>query len=265
MSRLNGAPAQRGALARLWRFAAALLHLLRGLAITAFILSRADHHERNRRMQRWAQQFLDLSGVTMRVLGTPPPAERPAFLVGNHVSWLDILLVNAACPVLFVSKAEVRDWPLFGWLATRIGTLYIDRARRAETLRVNAQIAERLAVPGERVAVFPEGTTSDGSTLLPFHPSLIEPAVRAGAQVHPLAIRYLDAEGRRSAVPAYVGGMSLARSMWRIFGTPGLVAEIRFLPAVASAARHRREVAHEAQDLVAAALGVPVAHKSEAR
>lgn len=221
-----------GVLVRTWRIARATGLMLRGLLIALFILDRPDVRLRNRHMQPWSAALLDAMDIGLDVHGELPDDDAPVFIAANHVSWLDIWVINAVCPTLFVAKSEIRGWPVFGWLAARVGTLFIERSRRADTRKVNDRIIARLAVSGERIAVFPEGTTTDGSVVRPFHSSLFQPAVGASARVHPVAIRYVDAQGERTDVSAYIDEMPLLASMWRIAGAHGLRAELYFLEPI---------------------------------
>lgn len=223
-------------LVRSWRIARAIALVGRALLIALFLIDRPDVRLRNRHMQPWSAALLDTMGIGLDVHGELPSDDAPVFIAANHVSWLDIWVINAVCPTLFVAKSEIRGWPVFGWLAARVGTLFIERSRRADTRKVNDRIIARLAVSGERIAVFPEGSTTDGSVVRPFHSSLFQPAVGAGARVYPVAIRYVDARGVRSEVPAYIDDMSLLTSMWRIAGAEGLRAELHFLEPIEPAA-----------------------------
>jgi 1-acyl-sn-glycerol-3-phosphate acyltransferase len=145
-----------------------------------------------------------------------------------------------------VSKAEVRDWPLIGWMAARAGTLYLERAKKSDARRVNEEMAALLR-EGECLALFPEGTTTDGTRLLPFYPSLLQPAVAAGARVWPAVIRYRHADGRISLAAAYHDDISLGRSLMRILAQDEILAEVTFLPPIASTGLHRRELAGRAE------------------
>jgi 1-acyl-sn-glycerol-3-phosphate acyltransferase len=120
------------------------------------------------------------------------PVNGPVLLVANHISWLDIVVLHAARHCRFVSKAMCKRWPLIGTLATGAGTLYIERESRRDAMRVVHHMADALQA-GDILAVFPEGTTSDGISLLPFHANLIQAAVSAGAPVQPVALRFIDA------------------------------------------------------------------------
>jgi 1-acyl-sn-glycerol-3-phosphate acyltransferase len=250
----NARAREHGVLVRSWRIVCVIGVLAKGLAVALLLLDRADVRLRNRHMQPWCASLLHVFGIQVTVLGAPPTDDAPVFIAANHVSWLDIWVLNTACPTLFVAKSEIRRWPLVGWLANRVGTLFIERARRADTLRVNDHIVARLAIAGERVSIFPEGTTTDGSVVRPFHASLFQPAVSAQARVYPVAIRYVDTHGGRSTIPAYVDDMTLATSMWRIAGGRGLRAELHFLQPIEPGQRTRRELAALSQERVAAAI-----------
>jgi 1-acyl-sn-glycerol-3-phosphate acyltransferase len=177
-------------------------------------------------------------------------------VVANHVSWLDIIAINAVLPAHFVAKSEIRAWPVIGWLSVRVGTLYIERARRRDTLRINGRLADAMR-NGDPVAVFPEGTTTDGSTVLHFHSSLMQAAVQARAPVHPVAIRYTRASGGRCVEAAYYGGVSLWDTLRRVAGEPDIRAELVFLPALASHAARRHDLAREARELILRSLFLP--------
>lgn len=163
-------------------------------------------------------------------------------LVANHVSWLDILAINAARPVRFVSKADVRHWPLVGWIVACGGTLFIERERRSDAMRVVHQVAEALQ-SGSQIAIFPEGTTSDGHGVLPFHASLLQAAVATGVDVQPILMRYSDAQASISESANYVGDTTLAQSMWLIANASDLTVHVSFLSATIGPHPDRRVLA----------------------
>jgi len=207
--------------------------------------------EQERRLVRWAARLLQIVGVQVTVKGQAPVARVGGVLiVANHVSWLDIHIIHSLLPARFVAKAQVRDWPVIGWLADKAGgTLFLERARKADAKRVNSKMADHLRA-GECLALFPEGTTTDGSELLPFYSSLFQPAVEVEAMVLPALIRYLDRDGRRCDEAAYYGEMSLFDSLRRIVREPAVYAEIEFLTPIASRGLHRRELAARAEQAI---------------
>lgn len=233
------------------------LHIARGAAIAAFVFPFTGREGRRAHVQRWSRQVLDILDVSLQLAGTPPqPAGAPIMLVANHVSWLDILAINAVLPVRFVAKSEVRAWPVIGWLSERAGTLFIRRAQRADAARISGKLAQVMR-DGEAAAVFPEATSSDGSTVLKFHSSLLQPAVLAGATVHPVALRYARPDGAHCAEAAFVGGISLWESLNLMATQPATLAFLDFLPPLESAGRHRRELASAAREAILRSLFPP--------
>jgi 1-acyl-sn-glycerol-3-phosphate acyltransferase len=237
----------------LWRLLRCLLHTLRGLLICALLFPALDAPRRMRHIARWSAQMLALLGVECRVSGHPHAA--PVMLVANHVSWLDILAINAVQPARFVSKAEVRHWPLLGWLVACAGTLFIERERRRDALRVVHQVAAALRA-GEIVALFPEGTTSDGNGVLPFHANLLQAALSAHAPMQPIALRYSDAHAPLSAAVAYVGDTSLLESLRRVLLADRLRVTLTLL-AAQPATLDRRRAAEHLRAQIAQAIEAP--------
>lgn len=215
------------AVCALWKLARALQHALAGWLTIALLFPRWSAQRRQAAVQAWAQRMLRLLGIPLDVQG-PVPAQGPLLLVANHLSWLDILVMHAARHCRFVAKSDVKHWPLIGTLATGGGTLYIEREKRRDAMRVVHHMAESLRA-GEIVAVFPEGTTGDGQVLLPFHANLIQAAISAEAPVQPVALRYVDQRtGTDSAGPLYLGDDTLVASLWRAVAGPAFSAHVRF-------------------------------------
>ena len=222
-----------------WKLARAVQHAIGGWWTIRFTFPRLSQAERNATVERWAERMLLLLGIRLVVQGMPP-ARGPVLLVSNHVSWLDILAFHAARHVRFVAKSGVRHWPLIGTLATGGGTLYIERERKRDALRVVHHMTEALR-EGDLVAVFPEGTTSDGQALLPFHANLLQAAISSGAPVQPAALRFADAATRRTSLaPRYIDDDNLITSLWRVLKAPPLVAIVRFGELQPSWGRDRR-------------------------
>lgn len=235
------------------RLSVLALHVAWGVALVALAFPLMGRGARDRAIMRWSQRLLAVLGIRARI-GTVPQLPAGALLVCNHVSWLDVYLIHAAQRVHFVSKSEVRAWPVAGWLAHKTGTLFLERGRRADTARVNADM-RALMQTGAWVAVFPEGTTSDGRGLRRFLPSLLQPAVELQCPIVPAALRYRSLAGEYSAAPAYVEHVSLWQSFLQITGEPGLIAELQFGEPIAPD-RHRRELASSAEQAVGGLLGL---------
>lgn len=170
-------------------------------------------------------------------------------LVANHVSWLDIFAINAVVPARFVAKAEIRSWPLIGWLCAQAGTIFIRQSRRHDTVRVNVAVSAALTA-GDVFAVFPEGTTSDGSDVRKFHSSLLEPALAARAAVQPVAIRFERQDGSLCSEVAYDGDTTLWGTVRAMTTQPSIAAHLWFLPPVTASGRHRRELAVDARETI---------------
>lgn len=227
------------------RLLRALGHALAGWLTILFVFPRLDLHARQARVQVWARKMLRILGVGFQLRGHPP-ASGPVLLAANHISWLDIVVMHASRHCRFVAKSEVRHWPLIGTLATGAGTLYIERDKRRDAFRVVHHMAESLR-GGDVVAVFPEGTTSDGHALLPFHANLFQAAISAHAPVQPVALRYVDdACGATSVSPAYLDDDTLVGSVWRTLAGPPFTAVVTFGEPQPHADRSRR---HWAGDL----------------
>jgi 1-acyl-sn-glycerol-3-phosphate acyltransferase len=231
-----------------WRLLRGVLHMLHGLALVLLVFPWLADSARQLRIAWWSSKMLRLLGIALQLQGTFRPGA--TLVVANHISWLDILAVHAVCPrARFVSKADVRAWPLLGRLIDAAGTLYLERERKRDALRVVHQIADALRA-GELVAVFPEGTTSDGKCLLPFHANLLQAAIATGTPVQPVALTYLDAAVARSPAVAWVGDDSLAQSLWRITCAQGLRVQIDVIEAQASLHADRRALAQHLHRLI---------------
>ncbi|MBX3633548.1 MAG: 1-acyl-sn-glycerol-3-phosphate acyltransferase [Simplicispira sp.] len=232
------------------------VHLLWGAATVALAYPLASAALRLRLKRRWSHQLLCMLGVALEVDWSEAPAG--ALVVANHISWLDIYALNAAHPMAFVAKADVATWPLVGWLAARTDTVFMRRGVRSDARATNLRIAALLEA-GQTVTVFPEGTTTDGSTLLDFHAALLQPAIAAGRPIHPVAISYHGPGGRRSSAAAYAGETSLRACLAAILAGRGLVVRVRAAPPLPTAGAQRRALAVAAHGAVAARLALPTA------
>jgi 1-acyl-sn-glycerol-3-phosphate acyltransferase len=210
--------------------------------------------KQRRILKTWSRQLLSILGVGIRIEGAQPArGESACLIVANHISWLDVFVLNAILPSRFIAKSEVRDWPLIGWLCRRGGTIFIERALRRNAASVNRQIAT-LFEQGYCVSLFPEGTSTDGRQVGHFHSALLQPAIDASVRLCPIALRYRDENGEYSDAPAYVGDMTLSGSLWRILRSPRFDAWLAFPPALATDGENRRVLAHAAQEAIAQEL-----------
>jgi 1-acyl-sn-glycerol-3-phosphate acyltransferase len=224
-----------------WRLLRATLHVLHGMAVMTRFPALTPE-QRHARIGWWSAGLVRAMGLKLVVSGVAP---RPGatLLVANHVSWLDIAAIHAAAPhARFVSKADVLAWPLLGWLIKNAGTLFIERERKRDALRVVHTMAEALQ-RGETVAIFPEGTTGAGPELLPFHANLLHAAVTTETPVQPVALRFFDAAHAFSPAAEFLGETTLLQSVWRIASSRQLGVQVRLLPPMGTAHADRRALA----------------------
>lgn len=235
-----------------WRLLRIGLHVLHGAAIVLWRFGVFDAARRRQRIQWWAAKMLRVAGVSLECIGLPRPAG--VLLVINHISWLDILVIHAVCPqARFVSKADVKHWPVLGRLVDSADTLYLERERRRDAMRVVHHMSEALAA-GDTVAVFPEGTTGEGRELLAFHANLLQAAIATATPVQAVALRFSDARDAISQAVVYVGDTSLLQSLWWIACAEGLHARVEFLTSQGSAHADRRALAARLREDIAQAL-----------
>lgn len=236
----------------LWRLLRVLVHLLHGLLILLLGFQRLPASARQARIGWWSAGLLRALGMGLQVLGQVRPGA--GLLVANHVSWLDIAAIHSACPqARFVSKADVLQWPLLGWMIRQGGTLFIQRERKRDAMRVVHEMAAAIQ-SGDLVAVFPEGTTGAGSPLLPFHGNLLQAAIAVQAPVLPVALRFSQPGEPYSWAAQYIGDTSLVASLWRILCARGLVATVQFLPPQSTVHADRRALAELLRTELQAAL-----------
>ncbi len=232
----------------------ALWHIAGGIWTIVFRFPRLPQPDREARVQAWAAAMLQGVGIEL-VLHGRPSAQGPVLLVANHLSWLDIVVLHACRYCRFVSKADIRHWPLVGTLASGAGTLYIERESRRDAHRVVHHMVERLR-QGDVLAVFPEGTTGDGITMKPFHANLLQAAISADAPVQPLALRFVDADsGQTSFAPRYIDDDSIFVSIWETLCVARLRAEVTVGECQHAQGRDRRAWAADLQAQIADSLG----------
>jgi len=245
---------------RVLRWVRLLTHVGVGLALVGMLFPRVSPHRRARLTAWWANKLLRILNIALSVRGArPKPNVRNVVIAANHVSWLDIFVISAAHPARFVAKSEIRDWPIAGWLVDKAGTIFIRRARRSDTAKIN-EVMHAVLAQGATIGFFPEGTTTSGDRLLKFHTSLFEPAVVNAATLAPAAIQYSSSDGKRSHAMAFIGEISFAESVGLIIRQKSTIAEITFAPPIAASGYTRRELAFLAETAVASILNLPQPH-----
>lgn len=233
---------------KLYRLARLLQHLLIGTILTWFFAP-PNHEVPDERFDKyiiwWRRRLRNILNVKLTVIGSPPI--EPSLWTANHISWIDIILLGGFNRLDFLSKAEVRRWPLMGWLAFRGGTLFVSRGARDSAHQALEQMVWHLKRK-RHVVLFPEGTTGDGSRIRPFKPRLFAASTLAHTPIQPLAIRYPMPGSPRAVndkVP-FIGNMTFGPHLWAILGEQTIHAEIIFLPPIESIGAETRELARAA-------------------
>jgi 1-acyl-sn-glycerol-3-phosphate acyltransferase len=227
-----------------------ILHLLLGLLIQLALFWWLPRGARNAIIARWSRALLAILGV--RVLRHGPLPQEGTMVVMNHISWIDIFVLMAIAPSRFVAKAEIARWPVLGWLVKMAGTEFIDRTKRHAVRATLHSIRDHM-LTGDRVAVFPEGTTSDGTQLLPFHANLLQAAVEAGRNITPVALAYAEA-GQPSQAAAYIDDMNLVESIIQIAKAKQHTATLHVLAPLPVDGCTRHQLAEQARTQMLAAL-----------
>lgn len=236
------------------------LHLLYGALQVAILFRHAGESSRQRLKQAWSRQLVRLLGIRIEPPGNALADLEHGLLVGNHISFIDVFVINALLPSAFVAKSEVAQWPLIGWLARRAGTVFIERGSRKAAHLTHQHMLEALEA-GRRLAIFPEGTTTAGDGVLPFHGALFQSAIDAAVPVHAVALSYHRADGTRSEAPAYIGDVSLLDCLSSVLQAGSLVARVTHASSFSPPLPDRRHLAHRAHQAVARAL----AHATDPR
>ena len=240
------------ALLKLYRWFQIVAHVIGGVCTLSFVFPFLTRSRKDRKIQAWSRRLLRIFNIHLSIQGDHLLKGYPCLIASNHISWLDIHIINAFKPIRFVAKSEVEGWPIFGWMAKQLGTVFIRRDSSRHARQVVAQMAEVLQT--ESICIFPEGTSTTGENVLPFRPNLFEAAIASHTPVFPLAIQYSDkSTGARSEAPAFVGDMGLLESMGNILSDCNIRATLTVLPPypqVLELAPDRKLLATYAQDQI---------------
>lgn len=230
-------------------------HLMEGLAIASLRFPSMSALQQRGAMRKWSGQLLSILSVVIPAEDRHHPMPTRCVIVSNHVSWIDIFVLAANYPAVFVAKSEIRRWPLVGWLCQQAGTLFIERGRSSSARRTNTIIAAAIE-SGRLVSIYPEGTTTDGKSLAHFHPALFQPAVESHAIIQPVVLRYRDRQGNYCDAPNFVGETTFLQSLWNITAARQIVADLQFLAPIPSGGKDRRALAKDAHAAIAAELAL---------
>lgn len=240
---------------RIFRLIRLVLHILNGVFLTllfaGLLRMSFDTPFFKRLVGWWLGRIPHLMGIRVSVTGEP--AGQAVLMVANHISWLDIAVLGGAANPRFLSKQEVRHWPVIGWLAAKSGTLFITRGQAGAAAQAASTILQALQ-SGRGVLLFPEGTTTTGNDVRTFHARLFAPAFDAGVPVQPVALRYPGADGLTHPLVPYVDNQSLMDNLKAVLGEAGLRAEVHFLPLVETSGMDRKSVAARCEQQIRAAV-----------
>jgi 1-acyl-sn-glycerol-3-phosphate acyltransferase len=234
-----------------------VLHTLYGIFIAGLILPRLSPQRRDMVISRWSKALLDLLNIKVVIKGKVPPLGLTnTMFVANHISWVDIHALNSVHTTRFVAKSEIKQWPIFGWFAIKVNTLFVDREKRHEAGKV-VNSAKQALDHGDCICFFPEGTTTDGTEVKPFKGSLLQAAIEARSQVWPFAIYYPDAENKPNTEIAYWGDISLIESMKTIIKQRHAVVVLDFASPIHAADFERRALSSELHQAIISRLNLP--------
>lgn len=226
-----------------------IAHLFSALFQAVFLLSWAGQNLRQTLIKCWCRQLLWIFNIRLQVNYQEPLPEGAIFFVANHISWIDIHLINSWRPVRFVAKSEVSSWLFFGYLARRLNTLFIDRNNRGASHGAVQSIVKELD-GGHDVCVFPEGTSTDGRDIRNFYANLFQAPIESHHPCIPLAIIYKDAKsGGFTDVPAFIGDMGLIESILRMMRSPAIQAFI-LVTGACKTVNDRKCLSMEARDKI---------------
>jgi 1-acyl-sn-glycerol-3-phosphate acyltransferase len=197
----------------------------------------------------WSRILIMICGVRIRYHGQR--ASTPTLFVSNHISWLDIFSLLGTFYVTFISKEEVRNWTAIGWLATRVGTLYLKRGSNAMQIASNEMVS--LLQSGQNVLLFPEGTTTDGTDVKRFFARMFQASMDAGVNIQPIALRYTENQ-QLSKIAPFVDSDNFVAHVWRLTAVSGVTLDIYYCPVIETTGKTRRELSEAAYQSIRQSL-----------
>lgn len=228
------------------------VHLLLGAMQIALLFPALSHRHRNHFIRVWSKQLVWLLDIRIDdSTGSESLAHTitGGLLVSNHISLIDIFVINAVLPSGFVSKSEVSAWPLIGWMSRQTGTVYIERGNRRAAHRTQENMVAALSA-GRRLALFPEGTTTVGDRVLPFHAALLQSAIDAATPVHALSLCYAGQDGQPSPATAYIADLSVLDCLLNTLRCQGLTAHLSHAATFSPPHPDRRHLAHQCHQAI---------------
>lgn len=216
----------------LWPVFRIILHVMKGVFILITVFPFIQVKKKQHHIQVWSKQLLMLFNLKLKVINDEYLPKSGGYLIAaNHISWIDIASIQSFLPCRFVAKSEVAGWPVFGWMARQIGTLFIRRDNKRHGKEIAKQLEDLL--PKEPICIFPEGTSTAGDRVLPFKTNLFESAAQTQVQTFPMAIRYRNEHQEYSDATAFIGEMTLIDSIAKMLRTKAITVELIFAPSPA--------------------------------
>jgi 1-acyl-sn-glycerol-3-phosphate acyltransferase len=241
-------------LTRVYRVSRIVIHVLLGISIAALALPFASKKTRLALTRWWCNSLLNCFNLNVITFGKLPDANTSrTMFIGNHVSWADIHALNSIIPLRFIAKVEIQSWPVFGYLVSKSGTLFINRTIRKDAARI-VDITSESLLEGDNVCLFPEGTTTDGTYTLPFKSSIVQAAINASASIWPVAIYYPLPDGKPNTQMAFAGETSMIESMTQILNIKNPVVELHFLMPISHEGHSRQSATQTTFEAIQAKL-----------
>lgn len=238
------------------KLAGIILQFGRGAWIVALRFPGWQKAQKLQAIQRWAQQLLTILEIEVHS-NKLPQADFSGLVVSNHLSWLDILVLQSLMPGCFVAKTEVRRWPVVGYLAQACATIFVDRSSPRSARSMVDDTAAAIA-KGYAVVVFPEGTSSNGQNLGDFHANIFESAIRAQAPVQLLSLQYVDSRsGNAAAAAHFIDNMTLIESLKDVMGTSTIQARVHIGECIGAQGHTRKTLAQHAHQTIRTHLSSP--------
>ena len=248
---------------RYFRISRVATHTLIGLFVVTLIFPVGTKHLKLGLIKWWCKHLLSIFNVSVITLGNSPPSYKTAsnnMIIANHISWVDIHAINSILPLTFLAKSDIKSWPVFGYLASKGNVLFIERGKRHHATRI-VDITTRNLKVGDNLCLFPEGTTTDGTIIMPFKGSVIQSAIDAQSTIWPVAIRYPRADGSINTEVAYAGDTTMAESIQQLLLQKNPVIELHFMTPIftvelADQDKNRRDLTLHIQSLITKKLAL---------
>lgn len=242
---------------RYFRISRISAHTLVGVMTVSLVFPLANKSLKLWLIKWWCKRLLAAFNLRVTSHGHIPTQNQVmtnSMIIANHISWTDIHALNSIVPLRFIAKSEIISWPVFGYLARKSNALFIDRGKRQDAARI-IDITSRSLMDGDNLCIFPEGTTTDGTTMMPFKSSILQAAIQANATIHPVAIRYPGHNGSANTSMAYAGETTMKESMQQILFQKNPIVELHFLAPIYTAelsenAKDRRKLTLHIEHLI---------------